>query len=115
MSMQAFEAASGPKVDDWLVKTVGVLVAVIGAVLILAGVHGEMRLEVVVLAIGAALGLAGIDVWYAWRRVIPRIYLLDAAAEVLLVIAWLVARSFAWRTWSQRPGRSGQEKTGRAE
>lgn len=88
LSIRTFEAVTGPKTDDWLVKTVGLLIAVVGAVLILAGARDAVSAEVVVLAVGSALGLAGVDVWYVARRVIPRVYLLDAAAEALLIALW---------------------------
>jgi hypothetical protein len=92
VSIRTFEAVTGPKVDDWLVKTVGVQVAVVGAVLILAGVRGVVPPEVPALAVGSATGLAAIDLWYVGRRVIARIYLLDAVAEAILVGLW----AFAW-------------------
>lgn len=88
ISIRAFEAVTGPKADDWLVKTVGVLIAVVGAVLLLAGWRGQPPPEVVLLAVGTALALAGVDVWYVARRVIPRVYLLDALAELVLVGLW---------------------------
>ena len=88
VSIRTFEAVTGPKADDWLVKTVGVQVAVVGAVLVLAGLREAVTPEIVLLAVGSALGLTGIDVWYAARRVISRIYLLDAAAELVLVGLW---------------------------
>ncbi len=90
LSIRTFEAVTGPKTDDWLVQTVGVLVAVIGVVLILAGIRQELNLAIAVLAVGSAVGLTGIDVWYVARKVIPRIYLLDGVAEVLLIVAWVV-------------------------
>src|SRR4051794_20158365 len=88
LSMRSFEAVTGPKVDDWLVKTVGVLVAVIGGVLVLAGVRGQAPVEVIALAVGSALGLTGIDAWYVAGKVIPPIYLGDAVAELGLVAGW---------------------------
>lgn len=88
VSLCTFEAVTGPKVDDWLVKTVGVLIAVIGAVLTVAGIRDHVSEEVAFLAGGSALGLAGIDVWYDARRVIPPIYLLDAAAEAVIIGLW---------------------------
>lgn len=91
VSIRTFEAVSGPKTDDWLVKTVGVQVAVVGVVLLLAGYDGRISPEVVVLAVGSALGLTGIDLWYVGRGVIPRIYLLDAAVELVLVALWAVS------------------------
>ena len=91
LSMRTFEAVTGSKTDKWLVKTVGIQVGVVGLVLLLAGYRDRADAEVVTLAIGSALGLTAIDVWYTARGVIPRIYLLDAAAEGLLIAAWTVA------------------------
>ena len=93
VSIRTFEAVTGAKTDKWLVKTVGVQVAVVGAVLLLAGSSGRVTPEVVLLAVGSALGLMAIDVWYVSRRVIPRIYLMDAAAELLLVALWALVRA----------------------
>src|SRR4051794_533441 len=73
VSIRTFEAVTGPKADDWLVNTVGVLVAVVGAVLRLAAYRGRVAAEVMALAVGSAMGLMGIDLWYVARRVIPRI------------------------------------------
>jgi energy-converting hydrogenase Eha subunit E len=90
VSIRTFEAVTGPKTDDWLVRTVGVQVAVVGAVLVLAGLREAVTPEIALLAVGSALGLMGIDLWYVARRVIPRIYLLDAAAELVIVGLWVV-------------------------
>lgn len=92
VSMRTFVAVTGPKVDGWLVKTVGVLVTVIGAVLVVAG-RGRRAVpaEPALLATGSAAGLAGIDTVYALRGRISKIYLLDAAVEVALLAAWAAA------------------------
>src|SRR5579884_416636 len=76
--MASFEAVTGPKVDTWLVRTVGVLVASVGATLISAGVHGA------------------IDAFYATRKRISKIYLAEAAVEAAVVMAWS-AGAFAGR------------------
>jgi hypothetical protein len=89
--IESFLMVTGPKVDLWLVKTVGVLVAVIGAVLLSASRSRRITNEIVLLAVGSALGLAIIDVVYA-RRVSP-VYLADAAAELGLVVLWAVGRA----------------------
>ena len=89
--MRSFLAVTGPKTDLWLVKTVGVLVAVIGVVIALAWWRGRVTDEVALLAVGSAAGLMAIDVVYVVKRVIPPIYLADAAAEALLIIAWAIA------------------------
>jgi hypothetical protein len=92
IELRTFEAISGPKVDDWLVKTVGVQVGVVGGVLALAANRQRVTPEVELLAIGSALGLAAIDVVYVSRRRIRPIYLLDAVVELGFVAGWVVAR-----------------------
>jgi hypothetical protein len=74
-------------------RTVGVLVTVIGAVLLLAGRRRRVTDEIVLLAVGSALGLAAIDVIYAVSGRISAVYLADAVVEVGLALLWLVA----WR------------------
>jgi hypothetical protein len=90
VSIETFQRVTGPKVDLWLVKTVGVLVAVIGAALILAGVREEVTPSVILVAIGSAAALAGVDVIYVSKRVISRIYLLDALVELILMVWWVI-------------------------
>ena len=90
--MESFEAVTGPKTDDWLVYTVGVLVAVVGLVLLSAARSGRVAPEVALLAVGCAIGLAGIDVVFVSRGVIDPIYLADAAVEAVLVLWWAVSR-----------------------
>ena len=91
VSMATFEAVTGPKTDDWLVHTVGVLVTVIGLVLLSATIKGEVDAPVAVLAVGSSAGLATIEFFYVLRGVIWPIYMLDAIAEVALIILWGVA------------------------
>ena len=83
LSMRTFEAVTGPKVDRWLVKTVGVLVSVIGLSLLRAGRRPSAATTT--LAAGSAAGLGAIDVIYAARGRISRVYLLDAVLELLLL------------------------------
>lgn len=89
-SIRTFMTVTGPKQDLWLVKTVGVVIAAIGAPLILAGVRGEITPAVLLLAVGSAVGLGTIDVVYSLKRVISPVYLLDAIAEAALVIGWVI-------------------------
>ena len=90
--IESFMAVTGPKTDLWLVYTVGVLVAVVGLVLLAAARSRRITPEVVLLAVGCALGLTGIDVVFVSRQVIAPIYLADAAVEVALVLWWAVSR-----------------------
>src|ERR687887_438855 len=78
ISMKTFLLLTGPKTDLWLVKTVGLILAVIGAVLLFAQMTGSINQPVILLAIGSALGLALIEVINVTKRVISPIYLADA-------------------------------------
>jgi hypothetical protein len=91
VGINSFQKITGPKVDTWLVKTVGALVIAIGAVLGMAAWRRNGQPEIPALAIGSAAGLAAIDVVYASRGRISPIYLLDAIAEAGLIVGWLLA------------------------
>ncbi len=93
VDIESFQVVTGPKVDLWLVKTVGVLVTAIGGALGLAGWRRRVTPEVRFLAVGSALGLAGIDIYYVAKKRIARIYLVDAAAELAMAAAWGVPTS----------------------
>jgi hypothetical protein len=101
VSMRSFEAVTGPKVDRWLVKTVGALVAVIGSALALASRRRQLAPEIVLIATGGAAALATIDTVYVAKRRISPVYLLDAVAEIGLVAGW--ARLW-WRSSAGSPG-----------
>jgi hypothetical protein len=91
LSMRTFEAVTGPKVDRWLVKTVGILVGVIGAVLFVAARRPAPAPEVPLLAAGSAAGLGAVDVIYSARGRISPVYLLDAVLEAALIAGWIAA------------------------
>jgi energy-converting hydrogenase Eha subunit E len=82
--MGSFEAITGPKVDDWLVKMVGLLAATIGITLGVAVRRRRWSAEVRTLAILSALSFAAIDLRYAVTGRISPIYLADAAAELAI-------------------------------
>ena len=93
IDIASFQRVTGPKTDLWLVKTVGVLVTVIGVVLLMAARRHRVSRELVLLAGGSALGLAAIDLIYSLSGRISPIYLADAAVEIGLALLWAVA----WR------------------
>lgn len=74
----------------WLVKTVGLVLAVIGAVLIYAQMTGGVPTPVILLAIASSLELTIVEVVYVIQRVISPIYLEDAAVELILMAWWTV-------------------------
>jgi len=95
ISIETFMMVTGPKTDLWLVRTVGVLLAVIAAALLVSALRRVTTPETVVLAVGSALALTGIDIFYVSLGTIDKIYLLDAAAELGLVAWWVAARPAA--------------------
>jgi hypothetical protein len=107
VNIRSFEAVTGPKIDRWLVKTVGALVAVIGSALGLASRRRQFAPELVLVAAGSAAALATIDVVYVAKRRISPVYLLDAIAEIALVAAWA-------RLWSRGSPDSRVEQPPRA-
>jgi hypothetical protein len=92
VSRRTFEAVTGPKKDFWLAQTVGVLVASVGGTLVLASKRGRVGQEASWLAASSAAGLAAIDILYAARGRISKVYLADAAIEATLVSAWIGLR-----------------------
>jgi hypothetical protein len=94
LSMSTFLKVTGPKTDLWLVKTVGIILAIIGAVLVIAQVNAEINTSLIVLALGSALGLAMVEFIYVAKKVIPPIYLGDAFAELMLIVWWVISIIF---------------------
>jgi hypothetical protein len=92
LHIDSFMAVTGPKTDLWLVYTVGILVAAIGAVLLMSARSGRITPEVMSLAVLSAAGLTAIDVIFVVRQVILPIYLADAAVELLLIGWWLFSQ-----------------------
>lgn len=91
--LRSFEAVTGPKVDGWLVKTVGALLAAVGVPLLRAGRTGKVDGNLALAAAGTAASLAVIDLVYVPKGRISPIYLLDAATELGIVVAWRWAMS----------------------
>jgi hypothetical protein len=86
--LPSFEAVTGPKVDKWLVRTIGGLITAVGAALIAGAFEARPSRAIRILGISssAALGLA--DVIYAARGRISKIYLADAVAEGVIIGSW---------------------------
>jgi hypothetical protein len=99
VSIESFQAVTGRKTDHlvtgreadhWLVMTAGVLITAGGLAMLVAAWRGRVSAEIVTLAVGMAVGLTAIDVIYVSREVIAPIYLVDAAAECVLLLGWAV-------------------------
>jgi hypothetical protein len=92
VSMSTFEAVTGPKTDDWLVQTVGVLAAVIGATLLVGTARGRPSRETLALSVLSILGFGAVDVVFVLRDTIGPIYLVDAAIQAVFLIGLVVGR-----------------------
>jgi hypothetical protein len=88
---KSFEKVTGPKTDDWLVKTVGGLIAAGGLSLLYAGLKKNSSREAAVIGAGHAFVLGTSSGYYSSIGRIAKIYMLDSATEYGLVGAWLFA------------------------
>jgi hypothetical protein len=88
-SRETFEKVTGPKHDFWLVNTVGVVIGSIGLMLVSAGYNRRITPEIRGIGVSAAAGLTAIDLVYVSKKRISPVYLLDAAAETILIFGWL--------------------------
>lgn len=95
LSMKTFLMITGPKTDLWLVKTVGLILAVIGLVLLYAQRTATVNLPVIVLAMGSAAALALVELIYVFKRLISPIYLGDAFVELILIAWWIISLRLA--------------------
>jgi hypothetical protein len=86
VSRRAFEAVTGPKTEWWLVQTVGAIVTASGAALLSGARSERVTPELRLLAAGCAASLAAIDIVYVARRRIAPTYLLDAAAQLAMLV-----------------------------
>jgi len=88
LHIKSFQKVTGRKTDLWLVKTVGVLVIVIGAGLIVAGFRQRFAPELILIAMASVLGLMVVDLVHAFKRVLSPIYVLEAVLEAGFLVWW---------------------------
>lgn len=84
----SFMYVTGPKTDTWLVKMVGFLSMSIGASLIIAVKNKERPWT---LSCCTALSFMIIDNYYALDGRISKVYLADAALELIFLLAVLLS------------------------
>lgn len=85
---RSFEAVTGPKKDDWLVKTVGGLIAVVGGTLLVSARRREPVREAALLGVAGAAALAWADLRFVRSGRISGVYLLDVLAESPFLAGW---------------------------
>jgi hypothetical protein len=104
IDIQSFMAVTGPKVDVWLVHTVSLLLLSIGITLLVSSM-GPLPppLSSAILGATSAFSLAVIDLYYSLTKIISPVYLVDAVAEVILVVIWIFIFQKRWQTQENRP------------
>jgi len=81
LHIKSFQMVTERKTDLWLVKTVRVLVLVIGAGLVVAGITQPFARGLILIAMASTVSLMGVDLVHAFKRVISLVYVLDALLE----------------------------------
>ena len=81
---------TGPKTDVWLVKTVGLLLAGVSVCLVVYFFMKADQSVIGTLAAVCSICLAGIDFYYAGKKVISPVYLIDGIIQVIFFIAWII-------------------------
>jgi len=99
----SFERVTGPKADFWLVRTVGAVLAVMGAGMLVGATRPAASPETRVMALGAAGALAAVDLVHAGRGKVSSVYLADAAVELGLAAAWIASAVRRLRRRSRPP------------
>lgn len=87
--IDSFMLVTGPKVDLWLVRTMGALLALTGLVLGRAAKRKSVPGELVMIAGGQAGVLALVDIVYVLIHRISPVYLADAVVEIILASLWI--------------------------
>lgn len=92
VSMGTFERVTGPKVDGWLVRTVAGLLVSTGVAQLAVGSSPDGLKVARLLGQGTAVTLGVVDLVYASRGRISRVYLLDAVVETAWVALWSASK-----------------------
>jgi hypothetical protein len=90
--IRSFERVTGPKQDDWLVKTVGLLIAVTGGALLASAARSRKPPpELALAAAGQSIALGGVSLYYSLRGTISKVYLADAVTEAGIATLWALS------------------------
>lgn len=87
----SFMAITGPKVDVWVLKVTGALMAIIGFVLLHARQKTVINSSLAMLGMLTAAVIAIFEIYYVSRGIIRSIYLLDAIIEIVFFLMWALS------------------------
>lgn len=85
----SFQKITGPKTDVWLVIVVGWFITMSSAVLFSCYLGG-LSDEGLIVALGTPLILGTSDIYYVFKKVISKVYLIDAALEFIIIVFWFI-------------------------
>lgn len=85
LSRRTFEGMTGRKRDWWLVQMVGLLACANGFAISIGAKREPVSRETIALSVLSALSFGAIDTVHALKGRISKIYLCDAALEVILI------------------------------
>ncbi len=94
--MDSFEAVTGPKVDEFLVRSIALILLLTSAVLFSQLRRKELEHSGVIMALGISLILGSVAIISAALGYIRAVYFLDGSMHVLFAIGWL---SLLLRDW----------------
>jgi Na+/melibiose symporter-like transporter len=90
LNTDSFLWATDQKADPWLVQTVGLLMAVIGLALGIAGARREESWTVCWLGLGSIAALTFCDIYFVSRGMVSSIHLVDAVLQGGLGALWFL-------------------------
>ena len=87
--IKSFMWVSGYKTDQWLVKTVSVLLICMSIPWMMAAYRKKFPAEIIFLSVSSAIGLAAIEFYYSLKEVIYPVYAIDGALQCVFIICWI--------------------------
>jgi len=90
LHMLSFSAESGPKANEWLLKTEIMLIVCIIAAFMIDLYTRRYTTSIVFLAISSSIGFLYIDLWHTLFHGMTGIYLIDSATHLVLMTVWSI-------------------------
>lgn len=90
VDIKSFLLITGYKNDLWLVKTVGILTLVIAIPILYASWKKRFHSEILILTILSCTAFMMVDITYSLKKIISPIYMIDAGAQFILLLSWLI-------------------------
>jgi TRAP-type uncharacterized transport system fused permease subunit len=89
LDIDSFMKVTGPKTDQWLVKTVSVLILSIAVFFLVQLRYNSPIVPVAILGILFSAGLIVIDFYYPSIDRISNIYMADGVVQIIFLLCWI--------------------------